>query len=99
MKTLKFITMWRFSHLDVIWLLLSFHFFTNGRWLEGLLAFFVGILTSVWIERWIRRKEKPAWQMAADNGYPVTAIKMHMQQHGSTLREAKDAVDRYLNIN
>ena len=99
MKVLKFLMQYRFSHYDTIWMFVTFYLFLNLRFLEGLLTFFVGILTSIWIEQWIRRKEKPAWQMAADNGYPVTAIKMHRQQYGSTLREAKDAVDRYLNIN
>lgn len=96
MKFLKFLMQYRFSHYDTIGMFVTFYFFLNFRFLEGLLAFFASILSSVWIERWIRRKEKPAWQMAADNGYPVTAMKMYRQQYDSTLREAKDAVDAYI---
>lgn len=100
MKILKFITMWRFSHLDVIWLLLSFHFFTNGRWLEGLLAFFVGILISIYIERWVKLNDTSAkdkiWQAYADAGKKVEAIKRHRALYGTSLKDALHAVDLYL---
>ena len=56
MKFLKFLMQYRFSYYDIIWMFVTFYFYLNSRFLEGLLTFFVGILSSVWIERWIRKR-------------------------------------------
>ena len=93
---LRFITQLRFSYLDYVWLSAFLVLSMQNKFLLAFLAFLVGIIFSIWIEKWIHKKEKSAWQMAADNGYLITAIKMHRQQYGSTLKEAKDAVDAYI---
>ena len=103
MKFLKFLMQYRFSHYDIIWLYVTFYLFLNHRFLEGLLAFFVGILSSVWIELWIKNNDNTTkdrfWQGAANAGLKIEAIKLHRQQYGSTLKEAKDVVDAYIQKN
>ena len=97
---LRFITQVRFSYLDYVWLSAFFMLFVQHRFLLAFLAFFVGVLFSAYLEKRIRDKDTPSkdavWQESAKNGFPITAIKLHRQLYGSSLKEAKDAVDAYI---
>lgn len=105
---LRFITQVRFSYLDYAWLSAFFVLFMQHKFLLAFLAFFVGILFSVYIERKVHRVsqeeidklEKAAkdkkWQWYADQNRKIDAIKAHRLLFGSSLKESHDVVKEYM---
>ena len=57
---LRFITQLRFSYLDYVWLSAFLVLLMQNKFLLAFLAFLVGIIFSIWIEKWIHKKEKSA---------------------------------------
>ena len=107
---LRFITQVRFSYLDYAWLSAFLVLFMQHKFLLAFLAFFVGILFSVYIERKVHRVsqeeidklEKAAkdkkWQWYADQNRKIDAIKAYRVLFGSNLKEAHDVVKEYMGV-
>lgn len=104
---LRFITQLRFSYLDYFWLSASLVLLIQHKFLLAFIAFFVGILFSVYVERkvnnmvveeliaLIKQNKDAEWQAEADSGGNVLAVKKHRELYGSSLKEAVDAVKAY----
>lgn len=104
---LRFITQVRFSYLDYAWLSAFLVLCIQHKFLLAFLAFFVGILFSVYIERKVHRvsqeeidrldKDKK-WQWYADQNRKIDAIKAHRLLFGSSLKESHDVVKEYMGV-
>lgn len=91
---LNYITKHRHSHFDLIWLLTAFYFFIQNAFMLGLIVLISGSLISVVLGVIVAKDAE--WRRLASCGYRVEAIKEHRRVYGSTLKEAKDAVEDYM---
>lgn len=104
---LRFITQLRFSYLDYVWLSAFLVLFMQHKFLLAFIALFIGVLLSIYIERKInnmvakklaamdKQNKDAEWQVEADLGRKINAIKKHRALFGSTLKEAHDVVKAY----
>ena len=97
---MKFLLQQRFSYFDLLWILMAINLFVDNRPWIALGAAVVGAVVSVGLELLFKaspwkKKPKEPWQLAADAGRYVEAIKLHRNAYQTTLKDAKDIVDIY----
>lgn len=104
MKIFKFISKARFSYIDMAWVIVCFHLFREGLFLQGIAVLFSGAAGAVLFEMKVKRMEVKKklenkdneWKKLADDGRVIDAIKRYRSLYGSGLVEGKDAVMAYL---
>lgn len=103
---LRFITQWRFSYLDYLWLSAFLVLLMQHKFLLAFITLFVGALFSIYVEKKVnnmaeklaemeKQNKDAIWQAEADLGRKVNAIKKHRELFGSSLKEAHDVVKAY----
>lgn len=105
MKIFKFISQARFSYIDMAWVIVCFHLFREGLFLQGIAVFFSGAVGTVLFEMKVKRMEAKKnienknneWKTLADSGRIIDAIKRYRSLYGCTLREGHGVVMDYLN--
>lgn len=104
MKFIEFVLKYRFSFIDVLWIMLTAQLFINGMFLFGIISAALGaaftILTEVKLKKDSEEEKQSLkdheWKRLADSGQMVNAIKRYRSLYGAGLMEARSAVFRYL---
>lgn len=98
MNMKRFFTGQRFSMIDSVCITAGAVYFTQGKFLYALMVFLFGVIVAVIVgyQDGNAKKDKK-WKQFADGSQKVAAIREHRIVYGSSLKEALDAVDAYLN--
>lgn len=106
-KVMDYLTRPRLNYLDLCWMSSFMGLVMTGRIVAGLVVCILGAFTSVMLEKISRnallhkyaeaqKKRERLWQDMADKGLKIEAIKAHRDIYGSTLVNAKNAVEEYI---
>ena len=97
MNIKDFFLKYRFNFIDVLWIMITAQLFINGMFLLGIALGAIGygfvILTEIKLKG---NSEIVEWKRLVDEGHVVEAIKRYRSLHGTSLKDARDRIDKYI---
>lgn len=104
MKIKDFLMKYRFSFIDVLWIMITAQLFINGMFLFGIASAAIGAAFTILTEMKLKKNaenEKQSlkdleWKKLADDGHVIDAIRRHRSLYDTGLKDARDAIFIYL---
>ena len=104
MNIKDFFLKYRFNFIDVLWIMITAQLFINGMFLLGIASGAIGygfvILTEIKLKSDPEEKKQllkdMEWKRLADEGCVIDAIKRHRSLYGTSLKDAREIVFKYL---
>jgi len=101
---MKFLTQHRFSYFDMLWFPTSTYLLVEGILFVGIAVFSGGLAASLLLEKFVDKTYKNEkyknrdheWKDLAQQTRMIDAIKRYKSIHGTSSKEAKDAIIKYL---